>query len=557
MARSPDSDLFEVLDRLIGAERFEDAAFVVLTCILETTPEVATRASIHLRPDGDYRGLAALERGAARLSAPSADDTLVPSATAWRWVAHERAPVLVDVRLGRASVADGASTTLATESTKTFDGAASLVRLQSRGATHLLAVPLRAPGGRVAGMVALELRAPHAVDQWPLPESVTAQLELLAGLASPYLCGLPFERQSEAPVDPLLPVVGSAMAPVIDLLRVFARLEESILIQGPTGSGKSRLAAWCHARSERAEGPFVTLDIHTVPEATQMGELFGWRRGAFTGAVEDNPGYIARADGGTLFLDEIDKLSLAAQAALLGLLENKTYRMLGDPAGARTANVRFLVGTNVELADAVRDGKFREDLYYRINVLPVRVLPLDQRRDEVARWAGFMLDRRHRQTAPDGDAELSGEAAAVLERQTWPGNLRQLDNVVRRAYAMFVADRGEVGRDALLAAHHVERALALELAPAQQGSIDALRRAAEAFVDEAMQRAEAGDTLDLDLSQGFRGLVLEAALGRLDERRAVYELFGRDKAIQSRNYIKEIRRELERGRQLVDALRED
>ena len=114
-----------------------------------------------------------------------------------------------------------------------------------------------------------------------------------------------------------------------------------------------------------------------------MAELFGWRKGAFSGAVKDNPGCVARAEGGTLFIDEIDKLSLKAQAGLLHVLEDRTYRALGEAGSDQKANVRFIVGTNANLPEAVRRGTFREDLYYRINVLPVRVPPLDERRDEI------------------------------------------------------------------------------------------------------------------------------------------------------------------------------
>lgn len=551
MPQQSDGWVGGLLERLIATESFEDAALIALEAALRLADR-GVRASVHLRPEGDYRGLAVLERGAAALCTPGEDDTL-PSATAWRWIVGEGAPVLVDVTLGRARVASNEPTE--SEHARTFDGAASLVRLQRRGSTHLLAVPLRAPGGKITGMITVELATRDATTE-VLSSSSTEQLELLANIVAPYLYGLPLGRAAVPPGDPLLPVVGAAMTPVIHLLRVFARLEETILLSGPTGSGKSRLAEWCHANGPQFEGPFVTLDIHTVPEATQMGELFGWRRGAFTGAADDNPGYVARAEHGTLFLDEIDKLSLGAQSALLGLLETKRYRMLGDPEGARTANVRFLIGTNVDLAEAVRQGTFREDLYYRINVLPVRVLSLDQRRDEIARWATFMVDRRHRRAVANGYARFSSSAGERLERQVWPGNLRQLDNVVRRAYAMLVAEVGDVPSEAVIEDRHVDRALLLEQTGESTTLLTTMRRAADAFVDEAVRRSSRGVVLDLDHTASFRGLVLEAALARLNERKAVYELFGRSKSVQNRNYVKEIRRELDRLDEFAGALDE-
>ena len=155
---------------------------------------------------------------------------------------------------------------------------------------------------------------------------------------------------------------------------------------GPTGAGKSRLARWCHSRSQRKERPFEAVDLMTIPEDMQMAELFGWKRGAFTGAVSDHAGCIARAEGGTLFIDEIDKLSLKSQAGLLSFLETRDYRRLGDPASAQKADVRLIIGTNADLKKSVEAGEFREDLYYRINVLPVHLPPLADRADEIPAW---------------------------------------------------------------------------------------------------------------------------------------------------------------------------
>ena len=169
-----------------------------------------------------------------------------------------------------------------------------------------------------------------------------------------------------------------------------------------------------------------------------MAELFGWRRGAFTRALADHEGLIAAAAGGTLFLDEIDKLTLAAQAGMPRLLETRRFSPLGA-ARERSVDARFIVATNADLRELVERGLFREDLYYRVNVLPVRLEPLSERVDEVAGWANVMLERRHREAKGSGDARFSDDAVRCLCAYRWPGNLRQLDNVVRRAVALGLA----------------------------------------------------------------------------------------------------------------------
>src|SRR5262249_23145946 len=151
--------------------------------------------------------------------------------------------------------------------------------------------------------------------------------------------------------DQFLPVVGPAMTPLVEMLRIFAEQEETVLLTGPTGAGKSRLARWCHQHSRRAKGQFEILDLATVPEDLQLADLFGWKRGACTGAARDTAGAVTRAAGGTLFIDEIDKLSMRAQAGLLRVFEERRYRPLGEGASDRAADVRFIVSTNANVRE--------------------------------------------------------------------------------------------------------------------------------------------------------------------------------------------------------------
>lgn len=235
-----------------------------------------------------------------------------------------------------------------------FSGSDSMHRLTSRDVTHLLAVPIRSLRGAVDGMATVEAECPTAVGQDFLFPALAETMQILADLASPYLASLPLRPAAAGPRDDLLPVTGSIMAGLVEMLRVFAQQEETLLLGGPTGAGKSRLARWCHARSPRRDRPFEVVDLVTIPEELQMAELCGWRKGAFTGAVRDTPGAVARAAKGTLFIDEIDKLSLKAQAGLLHLLESRTYRALGDTGRDQSADVRFIIGSNADLFELVK-----------------------------------------------------------------------------------------------------------------------------------------------------------------------------------------------------------
>ena len=349
-------------------------------------------------------------------------------------------------------------------------------------------------------------------------------------------------------LDPLLPVVGPTMAPMVRLLRSFAPLEETILVSGPTGAGKSRIAEWVHQVSGRS-GPFEAVDLQTTPESTQMGELFGWRQGAFTGAERDHDGFVGRAAGGTLFLDEVDKLSLRAQAGLLQLIETRTYRRLGE-SERRAADVRFIVGTNVDLLKQVAAGRFRQDLYYRINVLPIMVPALDARRDEIEDWARYMLARRAGQTATFDPAALT-----VLREAKWPGNLRQLDNVVRRSYAYGCA-AGDSKERVRVTVAHVRDALKTEgHASSDAESGDTLTEAARLVAEVALERFERRETTDPRYVQGFWGLVMAAALDQGATVETVFEMFGRERLLESRNHHRTLRREAARAARLLHFVR--
>jgi DNA-binding NtrC family response regulator len=559
---------------LLEAESFEEAASATLHVMLEVAEQALAasrharhgrilRGMIHLRPEEGYRGLAVLEVGAADQPSGVAGKTdstsgmetpLLASATAWQLVVEHRCAISIDVILGLLKPHMAGAAPLGEPELgpagRVFNSAESQQRLLGRQTTHVSVLPLLGPSRGLHGMISLEAECPAATGEEFIWGECGERLQLLANQATAYLTALPL-RPSEQVGDAYLPVVGASLASLLPALKVFARQQETLLISGPTGVGKSRLARWCHEQSSRRRGTFEVLDLVTVPEELQMAELFGWKKGAFTGAVRDNPGGVARAEGGTLFIDEIDKLSLKAQAGLLHVLEERTYRMLGEDGAERPAEVRFIIGTNANLHAAVRAGHFREDLYYRIKVLPVSLPPLKDRQDEIARWAQYMAGRRHRERYPEGQVQLTGAAERLLTAQPWPGNLRQLDNIVRRAYALAMVNCGEVAQALTLEVHHFQQSLYYESDSTAQSLTEMLSTAAGAFVSAAQARDPGA--LDLDLADSFRGLVLAVATRRLGRDEA-FLLFGRESLVKSRNHYRMLRREIERLEALYKAL---
>jgi len=559
-------DIAALLTSLRAARTFEDACAATLRPMLAVAAEALAhspfgargrilRGLVHLRPDGGYRQLVVLERRADKKQGGDGwtihhNPDLLPSATAWRFVAGERCSVSIDVALGKVEPNRAGSQAVFEKPPAPFGSEESIQRMLGRDATHVLVVPLCAPGGAVDGMISLEASCQAAVGQEFVWRSVDEKLQLLAEVALPHLSRLPVGAAASARVDEFLPVVGKSTAGLIEMLGVFARQEETILIGGPTGAGKSRLARWCHEQSQRRGKRFEVLDLVTIPEELQAGELFGWRKGAFTGAVKENAGCLERAEGGTLFIDEIDKLSLKAQAGLLGVLEERRYRPLGEGVGDRRADVRFMVGANADLQAAVRAGTFREDLFYRINVLPVKLPPLGERRDEIGGWARYMLERRHREAGADGPATIDADVEPLLTARDWPGNLRQLDNIVRRAYTLALLEAGGAPSTVALGRRHVERALQYESSAAPSRSlVDLMAVAADAFVTAAEKKG-----LDLDLADAFRGFVLGCAVERAGDRDAAFRLVGKEQLVKNRNHHKALKRELERVAELARAV---
>ncbi len=207
----------------------------------------------------------------------------------------------------------------------------------------------------------------------------------------------------------------------------------TVLLRGESGTGKELGARALHQLSDRGQGPFVRLNCAALPESLLESELFGHERGAFTGAVRMRRGRFELADKGTLFLDEIGDLSLATQVKLLRVLQERTFERVGGNRPI-TVDVRIIAATNVDLEEAVRAGRFREDLYYRLNVVPITLPPLRERREDIPLLVGYFLQRFNAENRKQ--MKISSAAMDLVVGYDWPGNVRELENCVERMVVM-------------------------------------------------------------------------------------------------------------------------
>jgi DNA-binding NtrC family response regulator len=317
---------------------------------------------------------------------------------------------------------------------------------------------------------------------------------------------------------------------MVEVMRVVARLAETdlpILITGETGTGKEIVARFIHARSRHRRGPFVPFNSAAVARDLVESQLFGHRRGAFTGAHDTAPGVIRAAEGGTLFLDEVGDLDLTVQPKLLRFLEQGEIHPVGDPR-PHAVRVRLVAATHVDLDACCRDGRFRRDLYFRLNGATISLPPLRERKDEIPAMAASFLKRASKECARNG-IRLGDDFVAALLLHDWPGNIRELVNEIRRAVALAEDGATLTARDLgpEIARRWQERPAATALAQEAPGVFvrldqplaQAVKRVEERFIEHALD-ASGGRVTDAAKLLGLsrKGLFLKrrrrAAAGR-------------------------------------------
>lgn len=263
--------------------------------------------------------------------------------------------------------------------------------------------------------------------------------EVLLNLVGRYAPAQKIESRTPIVADP-------TSLKLLELSRKVAKSDATVMVMGPSGSGKEVLSRYIHDQSLRCEAPFVAINCAAIPENMLEATLFGYEKGAFTGAIQACPGKFEQAQDGTLLLDEITEMDLALQAKLLRVLQEREVERLG---GRKTVklNVRVIATSNRDLRKAVDAGEFREDLYYRLNVFPIEWRPLAQRPGDIVPLAEHLVNR-HASSQGLGTIRLSAAARNKLSQYSWPGNVRELENVVQRA--LILCENGEIDASDLM-----------------------------------------------------------------------------------------------------------
>ncbi|MBN9310154.1 nitrogen regulation protein NR(I), partial [Devosia sp.] len=331
-------------------------------------------------------------------------------------------------------------------------------------------------------MTAIRANEVGAYEYLPKPFDIAEVLSVVARALADAKKSSTSEKKAEEPGE-TMPLVGRSPA-MQDIYRALARLMQTdltVMITGESGTGKELVARALHNFGKRRNGPFVAINMAAIPRDLIEAELFGHEKGAFTGATARSSGRFEQAEGGTLFLDEIGDMPMDAQTRLLRVLQEGEYTMVGGRTPIK-ANVRIVAATHRDLSQMIRQGLFREDLYYRLNVVPIRLPPLRERSDDINDLVQHFLRAAHREGEPV--KTISPEAIRLMQNYSWPGNVRELENLVRRLAALY-ADENisfEIVQSELNLADRRQ-------VPATSGSMD-VSTAAETHVAQVLREYE-------------------------------------------------------------------
>jgi two-component system response regulator HydG len=343
-----------------------------------------------------------------------------------------------------------------------------------QGASHYLTKPFK--------IEELALFLDRALDEQRVRSEVSALRAVIGGRST----------------DSGIVAASRAMRDALEIVQRVARSDVPVLVLGETGTGKGLVARLLHAQSDRAGGPFVTVNCAALPEPLLESELFGHVKGAFTGATRDRPGLVAESSGGVLFLDEIAEMSASLQAKLLDVLERRVVRAVGD-SRERAVDLRVVAATHRDLDDRVQKGTFREDLRYRLDVVSIELPPLRHRREDIPLLCDHFL-RHARARHPESPARrLSPEAMARLIDHRWPGNVRELCHVVERMVLLVRSD--EISASDLPPAVLTDRPTA---GPAFEGGVLPIREVTRRYAHWALEqlgghRTRTAERLGIDM----------------------------------------------------------
>jgi DNA-binding NtrC family response regulator len=478
--------------------------------------------SVWFRQDAKVRG--------CRMAKDVPDDSPHMSTSLWAKADHAKGAVAVLLHDGSWVVPSCGDTPQGTSSMiEPGLSERTQAMYEADAATHVLALPTGSER-ELTGLVTVELmlgacRTAHP----PFWLELVKRLQPLAEAPAALLATLPTEEAADIKIPEW---AGRAMREVFHAIHGASLLEQSVMLSGPSGTGKSKIARELHERSRRKSGPFITVQTSTIPPTLFSSEMFGALAGAASGITRELPGLVHTAEGGTLFLDDVHKTPLDSQAALLELLETRSWRKLGSDK-TQKSDIRFIAATSVDLEAEVRAGRFLPDLMYRLQIMVIDVPSMDRRRDEFAWWARRFAEDVHRGAGLPGEVSLAEDFLPALRQRPLPGNLRSLQSLVTSAYAK-AATRSLPTGPALRAAH-----LPALTIPRHVDLIDKLEQAADAFIQEAKHRYDQGRSrlvYETDASV-FKSIVLARAAAQMAPT-DVIRVLGTDAQLANRNASK-------------------